>query len=257
MSVATHTSSAYVQRGRPRVWTPERVYALDELIRQGRSDVQIGRALDASANAVNIARKKHALPCRTVVLLSARAVAERLGVMCSKTVARWIRCGWLRGARGQRRGANRQWYVTEAALWDFVANPAAWHAWDAARIINADLREYAVSVRAGARYLTPGEVAERCFVTHMAVNGWIHRGVIPAVKYGNWRIKEADLIGFVPPSQRDRHDRRAWRFAAEEDATILAMRAGGATWQRIADELGRPLGSVAGRHGRLMAKGKG
>jgi excisionase family DNA binding protein len=239
---------------RRTTWTPERVFRLDELIRQGRSDAQIGRALGASANAVNLARKRRHLPPRRVVILSARAVARQLGVGCAKTVVAWRARGWIRARRGQWVGANRMWYFTEEAVWDFVANPAAWHAWDPARIPEAALRELALAVRGGTAYLTPGEVAERYFVSHMAVNDWIHRGVLPAVRWGNWRIREADLIGFVPPGQRDRHGTRRWAFDAEEDAAITAMRANGATWQAIADELGRPLGSVAGRHGLLAGR---
>ena len=83
-------------RKRPKFWTPERVFRLDELIRQGRSDVQIGKALGCTANAVNLARKRRHLPARRTVLLSARAVATQLGVSCAKSVVRWINAGWLR-----------------------------------------------------------------------------------------------------------------------------------------------------------------
>jgi excisionase family DNA binding protein len=241
-------------RKRPTFWTPERIFQLDELIRMGRTDAQIGRAIGCSANAANLARKRRHLPARRAVLLSARAVADRLGIGCAKVVVRWIDLGWLRGRRGQRMGPHRMWYVTEEGLWDFIANPAAWHAWTPERIPEFELRELATAIRAGERYLTPGEVAERFFVSDAAVNDWIHSGTLPAVRHGNWRIKESDLTDFVPPNQRDRHGIRAWRFDGEEDVTILAMRAEGATWQRIADELGRPLGSVYGRHGRLIAK---
>jgi hypothetical protein len=244
-------------RRRARVWTPERLFALDELIRLGRTDVQIGRALGVTAEAVNIARKKGGLPCRSLVLLSARTVAERLGVGCEKTIPRWIARGWLRGSRGQRRGPNRQWYLTEEALWDFVANPAAWHAWDAARITDADLRAYAVDVRGGERWLTPGEVADQCFVTVAAVNTWVRAGIIPARRYGNWRIRESDLVGFVPPNQRERRGVSCHRFTAAEDAGLVAMRGAGMTWQAIGEAMARPLGSVYGRYGRLVAKGGG
>lgn len=173
--------------------------SLRDLITHGLDDAEIGAALGVSANAVHIAQVRHHLPSRTDAMLSSREVAKRMGVKCAKTAVRWIEAGWLRGWRGQRRGANRQWYVRPAALFDFVRDRRHWHRWDPERIADDELRRYALAVRGGERFLTVGEVAERMYCQTGTVNQWIRRGWLPAARHQNWMIREADLNRFALP----------------------------------------------------------
>jgi hypothetical protein len=53
---------------------------------------------------------------------------------CSKTVARWIEAGWLKGHRGWDVGTHRSWMVREEDLLDFLADPDHFHRWDPGRI---------------------------------------------------------------------------------------------------------------------------
>jgi excisionase family DNA binding protein len=184
---------------------------LFDLIDAGCSDREIAGRLGVSPNAVFIARKRYGVPSRTARLLSAEAVARQVGVSCAKTVARWIRQGWLRGRRGQPRGANRQWYVRPEDLRDFLRDPAHWHRWEPERIPDPSLRAWAQEVRGGVRYLSQTEVARRCCVQRATVQQWIDTGLLPAVSTGSHRlVRESDLAAFRPPKlgfDRERFER--------------------------------------------------
>ena len=111
-------------------WSREDLAHLEGMICEGLSDSRIGRVLGSTANAVNIARKRNGIAPRRKVLLTAREVSRRLGIPCSKSVAWWIRAGYLGGRKGQRCGLNRMWYVTEDALYDFLEDSRFYHLWD-------------------------------------------------------------------------------------------------------------------------------
>lgn len=237
---------------KPRKWHPDRLWRLAEMLENGASDEEIARRLGTTSNAVVLARKRYRLKSRTDATMTARAVARWLGIPCAKTITAWIEQGWLRGKRIQGRGPYHQWHVTDAALIAFLENPEHWHRWEPDRIPDAALREWAADVRSGVRFLTTREVAERCHVTHPAVNAWIRRGILPAVRRGNWLVREDVLDGFVPPNQQPKSGISPRRYTPDEDARLVAMRAVGATWQQISDELNRTPGSVYTRWARLQ-----
>lgn len=183
-------------------WSQKDLDRLEGMICEGLSDSRIGRVLGCTAGAVNIARKRNGIAPRREVLLTAREVARRLGVGCSKVVARWIVAGYLRGRKGQRCGLNRMWYVTEDALSDFLEDPRFYHLWDPSRIRPS--LKWAAATRDGTRFLTTGEVGRLLYVRPHTVSAWIHKGYLPAVRRGNWLIREGDLSGFVAPCDRPR-----------------------------------------------------
>jgi len=234
-------------------WSAEDLLRLEELLARGWTDRKIGQSLGCSAVAVQVVRKRHHIAPRGRLLLTARAVARKLGVRCSKTVAWWIRSGYLKGRRGQRAGPNRMWYVTEDALVCFLEDEGYWHLWNPAAVEPA-LRPWIADLRNGARFLTTGQVATRLCVGHSAVNAWIHRGLLPAVRRGNWLVREADLRGFVPPCQWSKKGKRPVRFSPQEDGQLLSLREEGRPLANIAACLRRPLGSCAGRLALLEAR---
>lgn len=241
-----------VERSR-RQWTERDLFQLEDLLAQGLSDAVIAKRLGCTPEAVNLARKRHGLRSRSALLLSSREIARRLGIGCAKTVTRWIEAGWLVGKQGPRRGPYRQWQVTELNLWAFMESPDHWHRWDAERIPDPYLREWAIGVRGGVRFLTPGQVAWRLCVGVGAVNDWIRAGLLPAVRNGNWLVRESDLADFTPPGQQSKTGMTHQQWTPEEDARLLSLRATGLTFERVADELGRSLGSVTNRWYRLVA----
>lgn len=182
-----------------RNWTPDLLATVDELVSQGRSDTFIGKRIGRTATAVKVARKRHGIVGRTKVTLTSRKVAALLGIPCSKTVTRWIH---QRNLSGRRNG--RIWYISDEALQRFLEEPCYWHLWQPDRITDRDWREWATALRRNVRYLTTAEVGDRLAVNHQTVNSWIHKGVLPAVRRGNWLIRESDLEGFVPPYDRPR-----------------------------------------------------
>lgn len=183
--------------GAKRVWTKPRLWKLMELIERGWDDARIGREIGVMANAVNVARKRYAIPSRTETTFTARAVAKRLGIGCAKTVSYWIKRGWLNGRKGQRRGGHRQWMIHPDDLLAFIEDPDHWHRWNPERIPDAGLRDWATELRRGVRFLTLTEAADRACVQPQTVNQWIRKGWLPAVRNGNHLVRESDLERFV------------------------------------------------------------
>jgi len=234
-------------------WSAEDLLRLEELLARGWTDRKIGESLGCSAVAVQVVRKRNGIAPRQRLILSARAVARRLGIPCSKTVTWWIRAGYLKGRAGQRAGPNRMWYVTEDAPVCFLEDERYWHLWSPAAVEPA-LRPWIADLRNGARFLTTRQVATRLCVGHSAVNAWIRRGLLPAVRRGNWLVREADLRGFVLPCERSKKGKRPVRFSPQEDVQLVSLRGEGKPLAVIAACLRRPLGSCAGRLARLEAR---
>lgn len=234
-------------RRRARWWTPDRYWTLLEGIEQGRSDAWIARQLNTTCNAVKLARKRAGISTRVPGVLNATEAAEILGIPCQKTVINWIKQGWLRSRRGRSTGHHQQWRITIDALQSFLANPEHWHRWDAERITDPILREWALTFEK-PRYLTTREAAERLCVEHPTVHSWIQLGRIQAVRNGNWLIPEPALDGFIPLGQRERR-RRHW--SANDDHQIVTLCESGATFTEIARRLDRTVGTVVKRYERL------
>ncbi len=227
-----------------REWTPERLAALDDLLDQGLSDVQIARRLGGAPRAVELARKRHGLEPRCARVITGHWAAALLGFRCAKKVAKLVRRGAIRGSHGWRQGPYRVLMIDRLAIYDYLADPAWWHTWEPEWLTDADMRSWASEVRpAAARFLTTGAVARRLSVTPGAIKAYIARGELPARQWGNWLVDERDLVGFVPPCERPRTGRihrlpkRPW--TAAEQRLLLTCRANGERWGRIAERLGR------------------
>mgnify|MGYP003376150629 CR=1 FL=1 len=201
-SIVGRAAALGLRGQRPPRWTARDLHDLDSMLDNGWSDERIARRLGRTPVAIRIMMKKRGMASRSRRLMSALRVAEMLGVGCAKTIVRWITNGWLRGRQGPARGMHRQWQVTEEDVWAFIESPAHWHLFNPERIPDQHLREWAIEIRDGVRFLTPGQVAWRLYTTDASVNDWIHKGLLPAVRNGNWLIRESDVEAFVPPSQK-------------------------------------------------------
>lgn len=231
-----------------RPWTRDDQAALAELLLEGKSDEAIGAVLGRSAIAVELRRQRTGLPSRTRSINSARRAAERLGMDATVLVIRIDR-GLLKAQRGPRRGPYEQWQISDEALYDYVADPAAWPTYRIEDITDRELRLWAIECQR-ERYLTTGEVAKRYYVTHSTVHAWITRGLLPAVRWANWRVPESALAAFVPPCDRPKRGGRMRSWSAGEDAQLRALRAAGRSWSAVAREMGRTVSSVHGRYQR-------
>ena len=189
---------------RPPRWSVNEQTRLETMIESGASYSAIAKRLKRSRNAVQIKCKRLRLRITTTrETLSARDVAETLGIGCPKTITRWITQYGLVAHNG---GDGRPlWRVQWDDLLTWLADRCHWMAYDPTRIPDRALREWACELRIGAgRWLTPGQVGERLHVDHRTVNAWIVKGQIAATRYGNWWIWSGDLDGFVIPGDRPR-----------------------------------------------------
>lgn len=235
----------YRNRRAPRVWTRERLSKLEGLIDQGMTDAQIAARLETTEMAVTLARRrKLALPAGTSTIWTAGRVARLFGVD-TKTVALWMRNGWLKVRRNDKYGRRIVWVTTEDDLTVFVENPAYWHVWEPARMTDAAWREWATEVHS-ERYLTTDEVAMRLCVVPATVVLWIRNGELPAAKHGaHWRVAASALEDFVIPSDRSRAGRPRRPYSKIEERAIPILRAAGMSWDDIGTLLGRQRNHVA------------
>lgn len=194
-----------IQTAARRDWTHDQIDMLVTLLDKGLDYTAIARRLGRTRTAIQVKVKRLgcAMTKRPTVLV-AREVAAVLGLRCAKKVVDWIGRGWL---RGKARGTNGRpiWAVQWDDLMAFLQNRMYWMAWRAEDITDRDLRAEMIALRAHQpRWLTPGEVAHRYCVDDRAVNAWVRKGYVPAQRYGNWWIWEADLQGWVLPCERSR-----------------------------------------------------
>lgn len=182
-----------------KFWTGERLWEVMGYVDQGMDDEAIAVRMGVTAEAVRIVRVRNGIRCVRARYLSARDVARLLDID-EHAVGRWIERRWLRAKRGPAPGGwKAQWLIASKDVERFLRDERYWHAWEPARITQPTLRARMLSLRAGVEFLTPGEVADRMFVVSSTVNGWIHKGYLPARKYGNWWIDSRDLAAFELP----------------------------------------------------------
>ena len=188
----------YPKSGKPRCkthlkWPLARRFKVMELIEKGKSSADIAKAMNTTEASITLMRKRYKLDTTKDSRMTARQVAELMGVGCAKTVTRWITEGFLKGKHGYKQGPHRVWLVKHEDLLAFIADERTWHVWHPERIADPYLRKYAERERKGVRFLRPGEVAWEFYVEHAAINSWIHKGILPARKWGNWWVDERDV----------------------------------------------------------------
>lgn len=189
-----------LHRAKGMEWTLEDDFRLRALVDDGVSYGLIASRLRRTRNAVIIRLKRLGVSRRRDRLqMTAGEAAKTMGVGCAKTIVSWIERGWLNGHRITNRSGST-WRVDPLDLWSFVEVREAHMAWHPEQITDQELRAYAREIRSSApTWLTPGETAARLGVERRTVNTYIHRGLLVAVRYGNWFIPDVALDGFVLP----------------------------------------------------------
>jgi hypothetical protein len=194
-------------RGPGNAWSWDEELKLIDLVEQGYGYDALAKRMQRTRTAIVLKCKRLGVRVTTTLAtLSARDVALLLGKGCAKSVVRWIHLGWLKGRNAGGAGHKALWRVQWDDLTAFMANHNTWMAWDAERVTDPALREWALELRqaAGGEWLTIGQVATRFCVDHAAVNQWVHKGFLPAVDYGNWWFWSADIEGWLPPCERSK-----------------------------------------------------
>lgn len=217
------------------------------------SDAELGQALGRSAVGVHLRReRKLRLTARTKQdnLLTARGVADLLGVGCAKSVTRWIERGLL---RGRTLPLDATIYaVAYPDLLRFAVNPHHWIYFHPERVTDTTLRRMIAQRRARWQdaWWTPGEVAAYHGVHHTCVNHHIRLGVLPAKRWGNWWILRSDATRI-----RLRSGSGNWRTAWTPGADAFALygRAVGLSWKALERLCGIP--NAAEHVAHLFRKG--
>lgn len=239
---------------RPAVWTRERLWRVSELLDAGWSDARIADALDTTIGALRSARRYYGLAPRRRRAYSAQRVARMLGFSTTATVVAWVARGWLRARCRPTADRRRHYMILHDDLLLFLEDERHWHRWSPERLApESGLRWWAYELRGEVRFLTVGQVADRCCVETRTVNNWIRSGRLPAIRNGGWYIREDDLAGFTPPGLRSLVGLPKRRFTPEEDARLLAMRAAGRSFVDIGAAIGRSSQAACNRYHRLMA----
>lgn len=219
--------------GKEREWTP----AEDAFLRahyMTLSDAELAQALGRSVNGIHIRRER-------VLRLRGRSksqespnmheVARLLGVPCSKVFRKLIRRGILPGRRLPLEADV--WVVERRDLLRFVVNPRNWIYFKIERVVDPQLRRLIELRRQmwGDAWWSPGQVATYHGVSIGTVNNYIHKGLLPAVRWANWHILRSD-------AQRTffRRGRRNWNQVWTErgDAFLIVGRGVGLSWGVLA-----------------------
>lgn len=214
-AVATRAKMLGLRTRRPS-WTRAEEFRLLELLEAHHPYAAIACILGRTEQAVRDRCAQHLGAAMTRANgRSITAVGRLLGVE-SKTVAWWVREGWLRATdpitplgRGQLR------LVEEDDLMAFLGEEALWHLWEPARITDPGLRDWAVAERRGLVFLTARQAGDRIGLSFHRVNQCINRGQLRAVRPGgvfrargversrggNWLIR-SDWLRYPEPRTR-------------------------------------------------------
>ncbi len=206
-------------------WTAKEIDVYQTMAEQGYGYEAIARRLKRTPTAVRIKAKRlryHVLTCRGT--LSARDVAQLLGLGCAKIVTRWIE-GYGLNARNAGATDRPLWRVSWDDLYAWLDNSDHWMAFDPARCADRALREHLIAIRLHhPRWLPIGAVAQRFGVSVHTVNVWIRRQGLAAVRYGNWWIREDVVAVWKPPYERS-YAGRPKRIIADRESVVSQIRA--------------------------------
>jgi hypothetical protein len=188
-------------RKRPRDYTPEEDWRMAELLEAHTPYPAVAAALGRTEGSVRGRATLLGTPMTRANGRTVTAVSRLLGVE-SKTVAWWVREGWLRAVGpGTPMGKGTLRVVEEEDLTAFLEDEALWHLWEPSRITDPALRDWATAERRGLVFLTGAQAGDRLGLSHHRVNQLIHKGRLRAVRRGGagqavrWRSTDRPLGG--------------------------------------------------------------
>jgi len=243
-------------RRKPLPWSERE----DEFLRQNLgvlSEEEIGAALRRTLTAVHLRWKRDLglpAPSKTPGYVTANQAGKMLAVDVH-AVCRWIERGWLRARRLPFRN-RKVWHIWVEDLKRFAVKPEHWILFCPDRVRDPALaRLVALAVeRWGDEWLTPSQVAETHGVGHQDVNRYIHAGNLPAVKWGNWRIRRSDAEQVYFHKGRGAGHELDW--SEEGDAFLVLARAVGLSLAAIGHLVDWPSHRVRPRLVTLHSTGQ-
>lgn len=218
-------------------WSPEET----EFVRQNLGPMtyeEIGEMLGRSWNAVKIrqVRQRIPAPSKRPGYLTGNQVAKLFRVDIH-SVMRWRACGImpfevLPGERGIMS-------VHIRTVYRWAVQPRNWIYFKAERVRDAHLRRLVelAQERWKDEWWTVGQVEDYHKLTDGLVRKHIQKGLLPAVRWGNWWVRKSDAMNYEFHSGENRYKAYCKKYSPRADAWILRAR----------DELGMTCQEVAVR----------
>ncbi len=196
-AVAQQVNGGQPSCSRPRRWRDdEQQFIIAN--HHHMNDDQIGAALGRSGDAVKIYRNRH-LKLPSITRLPDHPTLNQVACLMGvdvHAVCKWVRHGLIEAhdtGKGERPGQGPIQVISLAYLREWALQPERWMLFQADRIDDA-MRQQVLAAQAawGDEWWRPGQVADYWQCDKRIVNWAIHRGIIPAVRWGNWWIRRSD-----------------------------------------------------------------
>ena len=222
LSVCAQNGVRKVQRRTE--WTPEET----AFVRQNLGPMtyeEIGKTLGRSGDAVKIrkARKMISAPSKRPGYLTGNQVA-RLFRVDIHSVMRWHKrkimpFEILPGERGIMS-------VHIRTVYRWAVQPQNWIYFKADRVRDAHLRRLVALAqeRWGDEWWTVGQVTDYFGLTDGLVQTHIQKGLLPAVRWGNWWVRKSDAVNHAFYSGETRYKARRRQYSPRADVWILRAR---------------------------------
>ena len=215
---------------------------------------EIGDRLGRSENAVKICqvRQRIAAPSKKPGYYTGHGVAKLLRVDIH-SVCEWHRRGIL--VFHILPGPRQIMRISRIRLWMFAINPEHWIYFKIERVRDPKLRRLIELRRErwGDEWWTTQQVADHYgLVSSNSVHAAIERGQIPAVRWGNWRVKRSDALAHRMYPGKGEGRRHCGFSTPRADAFLIKARDDwGLQYQVIAKMMKWKLKRVEYRYHRL------
>lgn len=218
-------------------WRPEET----EFVRRNLGPMtyeEIGEALGRTGHAVKIRKTRERIP----------APSKRPGYLTGHQVAKLFRVDihsvMLWHERGIMQfevlpGERGILNVHIRTVYRWAVQPRNWIYFIARRVRDAHLRRLVelAQERWGDEWWTVGQVTAYHGLTDGLVQRHIQKGLLPAVRWGNWWVRKSDAVNYEFHSGKNRYKAYCKKYSPRADAWILRAR----------DELGMSYPQIAAR----------
>jgi excisionase family DNA binding protein len=174
----------------------------------------------------------------------------------AKVVARWVEEGWLSATRSSD-APNTPHRIARSDVHRFLNSPPAAYAVAPDKIRDARFRRTWQRAR-HPLYLAVGEAAEKLGVPVATLSRLARLGRVPAVRWGNWLIREDhldDVRKALHASSRKK-PQSLRRLTVAERRLLVAGTALGFNSREMGERMGRAMGSLTGVLTQMAASGE-